>query len=445
MDYRSRDGAARSEKTAVRMVTYVARRALLIPPVLIGVVTITFVLFAALPIQYQLTAHFGSPTVKQHCGYQPSCSCATLNPTSIHGDTCMCTSPPSVTTPSGICANPVYHEYVDRLGLNHPIVEQWATYIYHSFTFQWGNVSNYSTVAEVYPQLKGLPVATAIAWELPYTLELASLAMLLILVIAIPLGNASAVNRNRPIDQISRVLSFSGYALPAFLLGSLVVAGMVLLFLPHTGFLVKTPWCPAGEPIDQEFTYSLPPTSACYPGLGFGDSFPAWVGNGVQSTPTGFLTVDAVVHGNDWLAVDSLIRIVLPAIVIAYGTVAGLLRFVRNSMLEVMNLDYVRTARAGGVPESVVIKRHAGRTSLNATVTVLGLTFAGFIGGFPIVEDVFHLNGVGELLAIAADPSPALDFGVIFGSTILFTFLIVCANLIVDVVIAQLDPRVRLG
>jgi peptide/nickel transport system permease protein len=427
------------------MVTYVARRALLVPPVLIGVVTITFVLFASLPVQYQLTAHFGSPTKGQHCGYQPSCTCQTLNPLSVNGNSCTCISPPTVTTPNGICTNPVYQEYVNQLGLNEPIFVQWAEFTYRSFTFQWGNVSNHSTVAAVYPQLKAEPVATAVAWELPYTLELAALSLLIILVVAIPLGNLSAVYRNRPVDQISRVISFSGYALPAFLLGSLLVTGVVLLFLPHTGFLVKTPWCPGGEPLDEEFTYSLPQASACYPGLTFGSSFPPWVANGVHSSPTGLFTVDAYLHHNNWLALDSIVRMLLPALIIAYGAVAGLLRYVRNSMLEVMNLDFIRTARAGGVPESIVTRRHAGRNSLNVTITVLGLTFAGFLGGFPVIEDVFHLNGIGEMLAIAADPNPGLDFGVIFGTTILFTFIIIGANLIVDVLYGYLDPRIRLG
>jgi len=427
------------------MSTYVVRRALLIPPVLVGVVTITFVLFAALPVQYQLTAHFGSPTVKQRCGYQPSCSCATLNPASIVGNNCTCISPPTNTTLAGICANPVYQEYVNKLGLDKPIPEQWAQYIYRSFTFQWGTVSNHSTVATVYPVLKGVPVTTAVEWELPYTMELAALSLLIILGVSIPLGNLSAVNRNRPVDQISRVISFSGYALPAFLLGSFMVAGIVLLFLPHTGFLVKGPWCPGGEPLDEEITYSMPQALACYPGLAVGGTYPAWVANGVHSTPTGVYTLDALVHGNDWLAADSLVRILLPALLIAYGAIAGLLRFVRNSMLEVMNLDFIRTARAGGVPESVVTSRHAGRNSLNVTVTVLGLTFAAFLGGFPVIEDVFHLNGIGEMLAIAANPNPGLDLGVIFGTTILFTFIIVIANLIVDVLYAFLDPRVRLG
>jgi peptide/nickel transport system permease protein len=428
----------------MRMWTFIARRAVFIPPVLIGVVTITFVLFASLPVQYQLIAHFGSPTVKQHCGYQPSCNCATLNPGSVHNNQCTCPSPPKVVAPTDTCDNPVFKAYTHQLGLDKPIIEQWGAYIYRTFTFQWGNVSNYSTVGLTYPQLRGRPVAQAIAWELPYTIELAALSLAIILLIAVPLGNASAVYRNRPIDQISRVMSFSGYALPAFLLGSLMVAGLVLAFLPHTGFHVRTPWCPAGEGLDQEFTYSLPPTSACYSNLGFGQSFPSWIPTGIRSYPTGFLTVDAAIHGNGWLALDSVVRLLVPAFVIAYGSVAVLLRFVRNSMLEVLNLDFVRTARAGGVPEKRVVSRHAGRNSLNVTITVLGLTFAGFLGGFPIIEDVFHLNGVGDMLAIAANPNPALDFGVIFGSTLMFTFIIVIANLTVDVLYAYLDPRVRL-
>ena len=113
-------------------------------------------------------------------------------------------------------------------------------------------------------------------------------------------------------------------------------------------------------------------------------------------------------------------------------------------MLEVMNLDFIRTARAKGVPESTVVGRHAGRNSLNVTVTVLGLVFAGFIGGFPIYESVFGINGVGLLLVDSVNPA-GFDFGLIFGATLLFTLIVVCANIIVDILYAYLDPRVRLG
>ncbi len=434
------------------MGTYIARRALLVPPVLIGVVTITFVLFSALPIQDQLISHFGSPNIHSKCGYDPTCECQDEDSGSVHGTSCQCTDPPKITTPTSPCTNPTYGVLVDKLGLQYPIWQQWTTYVYRAFTFQWGNVSNSTSVAHAVPQIAGVGVATAISWALPYTLELAMLSLLIILAIAIPLGNLSAVNRNRPIDQAARVLSFSGFALPGFLLGTFLILGMVLLVLPHTGQLVRTPWCHGGEPLIEEFTYSLPQAltsgtqNACYGTLPVGANYPLWVANGIQSTPTGFITVDAALHGDYWLALDTLFRILLPALVIAYGTIAGLLRFVRNSMLEVMNLDYVRTARAKGVDEALVAKKHAGRNSMNVTITVLGLTFAGFLGGFPVIEEVFHLNGVGYMLAQAVNPSQGgIDFAVIFGSTLLFTFIIVAANLIVDVLYAYLDPRVRLG
>jgi len=429
----------------VQMVTYVVRRLLLIIPVLIGVTTITFILFASLPISEQLLSKLGPPGKGTPCGYNPSCTCATLNPNSVNHvkDTCKCIDPPSNTTPQGLCRNPSYYRDVDKLGLNKPLPEQWATFVFDAFVFQWGYVSNFSSITSSEPFIGGQAVATVLTWFLPYTIELALLALAMILAIAIPLGNAAAVNRNRPIDQIARVMSFSGFAIPGFLLGSLLVTGVVLLFLPHTGFSVKTPWCPSGESIEHEFTYSWPTNSTCYNNLIFPYSYPYWMKNGVQTTPTGFPTIDALYHGMYWLALDSVLRMLLPALVIAYGTVAGLLRFVRNSMLEVMNLDYIRTARAKGLSEKVVTSKHAGRNSLNVTITVLGLTFAGFIGGFPVIEEVFHVNGVGETIALAV--VQPLDYGIIFGSTILFTFLIVAANIIVDVMYAFLDPRVRLG
>ncbi|HTW55915.1 MAG TPA: ABC transporter permease [Thermoplasmata archaeon] len=431
----------------MQMWVYIVRRILLIIPVLIGVTTITFVCFQALPIESQLIAYFGAPGVHNPCGYQPKCECAVLDPTQVNNenDTCRCTGSNTYVPPNYFCTNPTYKHYVDLLGLEHPVIVQWGTYILHSFTFQWGNVSNYSYVATQFPTFKGLPVATALSWLLPYTLELAMFSLAIILLVSIPLGNASAVNRNRPIDQFARIMSFSGFALPAFLLGSFVITAVTLILLPHTGFTVSTPWCRAGEALYTEFQYSWPHAKACYPNLPFGQDWPSWLHNGIHTTPTGWPTVDAVLNGAYWLAFDSIIRMILPALVIAYGTIAGLLRFVRNSMLEVMNLDYVRTARAKGVPEKIVTSRHAGRNSLNVTITVLGLTFAAFVGGFPVIESVFLLNGVGRILAYAVIPSPSLDYAIIFGSTLLFTFLVVAANIIVDVLYAYLDPRVRLG
>ncbi len=415
----------------MRMWVYVVRRVALLAPVIIGVMTITFLLVTALGPQQQLYSAFGPPPIHGTIhSYDPTIPCSEITPGA-----------------NGTCANPLWNELAPKLGLNQPVFVQWGFYIYRSFTFQWGLVSNFSeTQGPLSAFIHGQSVSTVLAQLLPYTLELAIFSLIIILAVAVPLGNLSAVYRNRPVDQASRVMSFSGFAFPAFLLATFLVLAVVLVL--GTSTLVHTPWCPGGETSYSEITGSWPTPLGCgAPGGGGPISnfyYPAWLTYGIVSHPTGFPTVDAMIHGNWWLAFDTILRMVLPAIVIAFGSIAILLRFVRNSMLEVMNLDFVRTARAKGVPESTVVKRHAGRNSLNVTITVLGLTFAFFIGGFPIIEDVFQLNGVGYILALSVLPGQE-DFALIFGSTLLFTFLVVAANIIVDVLYAYLDPRVRLG
>jgi len=399
----------------VRLWVYVVRRILLVFPVVIGVMTITFLLVSALPIPDRLASAFGE---NPRLSWNQYIACSRITPGA-----------------NGTCLNPAYVRGTHQLGLDRPIYVQWGTYIYNTFTGNWGYVGNASGVSTSVPIARGQPVVTVLGWFLPYTLELAAISLLLILIIAIPIGNLSAVNRNRPIDQVARVLSFSGYALPGFLLGSLLLMAAVVLV---GGPSVHSAFC-SGQTSYSDFTGSWPPPQ-CFPG---GIS-PTWLNHNVQSSPTGFPTVDAALHGQWFLALDTVIRMIIPAFVIAYGTVALLLRFVRNSMLEVLNLDFVRTARAKGLPEKTVINKHAGRNSLNVTITVLGLTFAGFIAGFPIVETVFQLNGVGRMIAYSVTQTP-YDYGVIFGSTVLFTLLVVAANIIVDVLYAFLDPRVRLG
>ena len=389
----------------MRMWIYVVRRLILLIPIIIGVMTITFVLVSALPPEDQLIAHYGTPPKIRGWEYENPIPCNLLN-----------------ASRSGTCTNPYYVQLASRLGIGQPAIVAWSGYMYRSLTFDWGTVSNHSTAGQTVPIAQGQAVTTVLGWLLPYTLELAFLSLLIILAIAIPLGNLSAVFRNRPIDQASRIMSFSGYALPAFLLGSLLIIAVVLISGPYTGHLyyTHTPWCPSGEPVYNEVVGSWPQV-ACFSG----GVYPSWLVQGWPSSPTGFPTIDAAIHGQWWLAADSLVRMILPALVIAFGSIAILLRFVRNSMLEVMNLDFIRTARAKGVPESSVIKRHAGRNSLNVTVTVLGLTFAFFIGGFPIIEYVFGLHGVGYILALSIQSTTApVDFGLIFGSTLLFTYIV---------------------
>ncbi len=408
----------------MRMWIYILRRLILLIPVVMGVMTITFVLISALPIPTRLASLYGSPPLRDARIYYPTGPCATDS--------------------SKNCTNPAYAHYLDKSGLNQPIPYQWALYIYNSFTLNWGTVGNGSTAGYYFASAQGQSVITVLGWFLPYTLELAALSLAIILAIALPLGNLAAVNRNRPIDQSARVLSFSGYALPGFLLSSLALMGAVIVVGSGTHFFASSPWCSVGETTWSEFSGSWPAQN-CYGVIG-NSGYPLWLTGGYISHPTGFPTIDAIANGAYWLALDSVVRLIIPALVIAFGSIAILLRFVRNSMLEVMNLDFVRTARAEGVPEHTVIKRHAGRNSLNVTITVLGLTFAGFIGGFPVIEDVFHLNGVGLLLALSVETAHGgIDFGLVFGATLLFTLIVVVANIIVDVLYAYLDPRVRLG
>jgi ABC-type dipeptide/oligopeptide/nickel transport system permease component len=398
---------------------YVVRRLILLLPVLIGVTTITFAIISALPTQAKLSEAFGAPPPNNPTLYQP---------------TIPCTNPPT-----NQCPNPVYQRDVALLGLDKPIPYQWGLYVVRIFTFQWGNVGVGSTVGQTYHITQGQPVTTVLGWFLPYTLELAILSLAIIMAVSLPLGNAAAVQRNRPVDQAARVMSFSGFAFPGFLLSSFVLMGAIIALGSTTHYSAHPPWCAAGEVTYREFWGSWPQCVSP-------PNNPAWLTQGAVSHPTGFPTVDALLHGNYWLALDTVIRMLLPALVIAYGSIAVLLRFVRNSMLEVMNLDFVRTARAGGVPEATVIKRHAGRNSLNVTVTVLGLTFAFFVSGFPVIEYVFGLNGIGLILALSVENTTGqIDLGLVFGSTLLFTYIVVAANILVDILYAYLDPRVRLG
>ena len=394
----------------MKMWVYVIRRILLIIPVIIGVMTVTFSLVYFLPVQDKLLSFYGPSKV----GYNPSVPCQQIG----------------INQP-GQCPNPAYYNGVHALGLDQPAPVQWFHYVANSLTLNWGSTDSGSYASHTLGFGGTLPITTILAYLLPYTLELSALSLLLILALAIPLGNYSAVYRNRPIDQAARVMSFSGFALPGFLLATLLLLGFASLLgsATHCG----------GTATGFDYFYGSWPKGTCFSN----DRLPSFIGSYLQTSPTGFPTVDALVNGYYALAGESLFRMILPAFVIAFGAIAAILRFVRNSMLEVMNLDFVRTARSKGVPEGSVVRKHAGRNSLNVTVTVLGLTFAGFIGGFPIIEDVFGLRGVGLLLAYSIQRP--FDYGLIFGTTLLFTIIVVIANIIVDILYAYLDPRVRLG
>jgi peptide/nickel transport system permease protein len=402
----------------LRLWVYFARRLLLVVPVILGVVSITFVLVSTLPVTDRLVADFGTPPIRNPWIYDPTQPC-----------------PPPAEAQQ--CYNPTYYRYLAESGLNESIPVQWALYVGNVLTFHWGFVSNGSVVSFVYQQSADRPVAQVMTWFLPYSLELLALAILILLATALPLGRLAAAQRNQPADQAVRALSFAGFALPTYLLGSVILLLFVLTLGPTTGFISRAPWCPGGEPTFSEVFGSWP-TSQC-----FGGVYPAWLTSGVATRPTGFPTADAFLNGAPWLGVDSILRLILPACVIAFAHLGLVLRYVRNSSLEVMNLEYVRTARAMGVGERSVARRHIGRNTMTTTVTVLAVSFATFFGWLPITELVFGINGVGLLLALAAQEP--VDFAALTGATLILIFMVVTANLVADLIVAYLDPRVRLG
>lgn len=227
------------------------------------------------------------------------------------------------------------------------------------------------------------PVSTVIAERLPVTLSLAGLSMLLTLSIALPLGILAATRHNSVVDQASTVMSTLGVSIPVFWLGFL----LMLLFA------VRLHWFPAA---------------------------------GYRPISTGLLR---------WLS-----GLALPVFTLAMSQVALLVRQIRSSMLEVLGREYIVTARAKGLRESRVILKHALRNALVPIVTVIGITFALSLGGSVLVENVFAMPGIGQLITSA---SLRRDYPTVEGGIAFLTMLSLTANLLVDVSYTLINPRIR--
>ena len=227
------------------------------------------------------------------------------------------------------------------------------------------------------------PVSSVIVERLPITISLAGLSMLLTLSIALPLGILSATRRNSVTDQISAVVSALGVSIPVFWLG------FMLMLL----FAVRLHWFPAA---------------------------------GYRPLSTGLLR---------WLS-----GLALPVFTLSISQVAFLVRHIRSSMLEVLGLEYIVTARAKGIQETRVILKHALRNALVPIITVIGITFALSLGGSVLVENVFALPGIGQLITSA---SLRRDYPTIEGGIAFLTMLSLVANLVVDITYTLVNPRMR--
>lgn len=249
----------------------------------------------------------------------------------------------------------------------------------------------------------GRSVASELAERFPATLELTLSAMGLACLGGIPLGVVAAVHRNRWPDLLASGASLGGLSVPVFWLGLLLMMA----------FSVQLHWLPFGQRTDLM---------------------------NLTEARTGLVLLDALLAGDAWAFQDGVRHLILPALTLASVPMATLARMTRASMLEVLGADYVRTARAKGLAEGVVRWRHAFRNAALPVVTVTGLQLGALLAGAVLTETMFAWPGMGSFAvqAIAMRDVPALQ-----GCALLFALTFVLANLVADVVCAELDPRLR--
>jgi ABC-type dipeptide/oligopeptide/nickel transport system permease component len=259
-------------------------------------------------------------------------------------------------------------------------------------------------------QSSHMPVAEAIRTRFTATLELALFAVVPVILGGIMLGVLSAKHHNQPLDHATRIFAIVGWSLPDF------VFGLIVLMIGY-GLLG---WFPPGR-------------------------LSTWVDleiiKGSFKPFTGLYVLDSILNGRWDVFVDTLRHIIGPVITLAYLWWAFILRVTRSTMLEVMNQDYIRTARAKGLPEKTVVNKHALRNTLIPVTTLSGIMLLGLLGGVVIVETVFNFPGLGLLIATSAT---RLDVPTVVGVVVFYATLLVLINLAVDILYSVIDPRVRL-
>ncbi len=291
-------------------------------------------------------------------------------------------------------------EIIDKYGLNDPIYVQY---------FRW--ISNVLRGNLGWSRTLSIPVSQALIERLPATAEIALFSAPLIILVGIYLGVKSAVHQDRLIDHGTRTLSIIGWSLPTFWFG------LILISI----FFVGLGWFAPGR---------------------LGDDANVFVHSADFVRYTGMNTIDGLLNGQLWITGDALKHLVLPVVTLVVVIVALIVRVMRSSMLEALNKGYIVTARAKGLDQNEVINKHARKNALIPVVTISGMLVAGMITGLVITEYVFNIHGIGEYAATAAI---SLDAPAILGFALFTGVVYVTANLIVDILYAYIDPRIRLG
>ena len=301
---------------------------------------------------------------------------------------------------------------IKRYGLNDPIPVQYWRWLVGKKDPISGEINGGILRGDFgYSRTGNQNVIDLIKRRFPATLELTLYSIIPILGIGIWLGIIAAVNHNKPIDQAARIFSIIGYSFPSFVFGLLV-----LMF-----FYVQLGWFPPGRVSDWANAVINAPTYHNY---------------------TSLVTIDALLNGRFDIFLDSLRHMFLPILTLSYINWASFLRVTRSSMLETLRQDYVVTARAKGVTESNVVNKHARPNALIPVATLGGLMVAGLLGGVVITETIFNYPGIGSAAGTAA---ATLDVVTVLAFTFMTSGILVVANLIVDIMYAFLDPRVRLS
>ena len=323
------------------MFRYIIRRLLLVIPTLFGAATLVFVLMRLVP-----------------------------------GDICLVRLGSGGTSFTADALAACHAE----IGIDRPWIIQYLEFLWGLLTFNLGN-----------SMWSGKPVIAEIATRLPISLEMAIVASIISVLVAIPLGTISALRQNSWIDLAVRSFSIAGLATPSFWLGIM----SILIVLDLTQAVFGHPWMP---PIDY---------------------VPLW------QDPIRNLSI-----------------VMLPAITIGYRYAAVSMRMTRSAMLEVLREDYIRTARAKGLMRRIIINRHALKNAMLPVVTVIGIEFAFLIGGLVVTEQVFNLNGIGRLMVLSVQNQ---DYTLTQALVMFVVTIAILSNLVVDLIYAWLDPRIRLA
>jgi ABC-type dipeptide/oligopeptide/nickel transport system permease component len=310
----------------------------------------------------------------------------------------------------------VCNDFIHRYGLDQPIPAQFVSYLQQLASGDLGVSIKHSR-----------PVTQLLVERLPTTIELTLLAMLFAVSVGVPLGIISAVRHNSPADVGTMIFANLGVSTPVFVLG-LLLAFLFAIILKDTPFALP----PSGRLTSG---VSVVPLATVW---GLED----WTGPPRQILDffSGIYIFSGIITGQFGAAADAFRHLILPAIALGTIPLAIIARITRSSLLEVLGLDYVRTARAKGLGERSVVLRHAARNALLPVVTIIGLQLGALLSGAVLTETVFNLAGVGRSLYEAIT---GRDYVVIQGFTLMIAIIYVVVNLAVDISYGFLDPRVR--